>query len=535
VKRWSDILAAVEDSRWSGAAVRVRGLADRWAADAWLALRRRPGRAADPALVRDAMDAALLPPGTVVKRVDDVAEQAPAAVPAALARLAADAGALVVVVPVWPAGRGAVSSRTRTLRRSGWWHAAAAEAGLEPWVELRREAGGHACLVLRRPGPASAPPARAPGRGAEPHIRIRDDLSRATSFTWITASIALALERIGTSVSIAPTELSPSIEPERRRALAALVERGGSVRGSEVGWTHFWPEYRRRLGGAHPLALFAVNYGFAGSELDGWDPWMRELVEGDMPLGPISTFCADVLAEAGVPRERLDLVPLAPTEGLERAEPAEIPRARALKLLHVTNAMDAQRHGTDVALSAFGEAFAPGDDVTLVVRDYAVAEPGLAAAVARLATRGFDVRYWPAFYPAHRLGTFMGAFDALVAPFRGEGFGIKLLDAMACGVPVIGPRFGGPADFLDDAGCYAVPHRLEPVTAGYDAGRLALGNRPLWAQVAPADVAARLRECRDDPGGLADRAVEARRVATERFSWERTARAIVESVQRRQG
>jgi glycosyltransferase involved in cell wall biosynthesis len=537
MKRPSDIVVAIQDGRWGGAAARARAVADRWAAAAWLAARRGDGEPPESALVREALEAALLPAGAKVRVVGDdsgppLDHLPPAAVGPALAGLAAEVDALVVVVPVWPAGRRAASSATRTLRRPEWWLAAAAEAGLEPWVELRR-GGGHACLVLGWPRPAppraTAPPVAPSGF----HVRICDDLSRATSFTWISASIALALERIGVRVSIAPTELSASIEPARRRALEALVERGSAPRATaEVGWTHFWPEYRRPLGGEQPLALFAVNYAFADSSPDGWDPWMRGLVEGSQPLGPISTFCAEVLSSAGVGEERLDVVPLAPTEGLADAEPAELPRARALKLLHVTNASDPARHGTDVALAAFREAFAPGDDVTFVVRDYATSEPGFAAAVARLAAEGYDARYWPAFYPAHRLGTFLSAFDVLVAPFRGEGFGIKLLDAMACRLPVVGPRFGGPADFLDDDAAYVVPHRLEPVRAGADAALLALGNRPLWAETAAADVAARLRDCREDPAGLARRGEAARRVAT-RFTWERTAQAIVASVERR--
>src|SRR5215218_8127042 len=496
MKRPSDILVAIQDGRWGGAIARARAVADRWAAAAWLTGRRGAGEESDPALVRDALEAALLPAGAEVRMVDNdsgppLDHLPPVEVGPALAGLAAEVDALVVVVPVWPEGRRAASSATRTLRRPEWWLAAAAEAGLEPWVELRR-GGAHACLVLGRPRPAApraAPPAVAPSGF---HVRICDDLSRPTSFTWISATIALALERIGVRVSIAPTELSASIEPERRRALEALVERGSAPRATaEVGWTHFWPEYRRPLGGEQPLALFAVNYAFAESSPDGWDPWMRGLVEGSQPLGPISAFCAEVLSNAGVGEERLDVVPLAPTEGVTDAEPAELPHVRALKLLHVTNSGDPERHGTDVPLAAV-------DDVTFVVRDYGTSQPGLAAAVARLAADGYDARYWPAFYPAHRLGTFLSAFDVLVAPFRGEGFGIKLLDAMACGLPVVGPQFGGPADFLVDEAAYVVPHRLEPVRAGADASLLALGNRPLWAATAAADVAARLRECRDD-------------------------------------
>jgi glycosyltransferase involved in cell wall biosynthesis len=572
LKRPSHILLAHQDSRWTAPVVRLWRAADRYAAAGWCLVRRAaPVGELEPAvseLVRDALEAALLPaglalhvtgpranplrsglaglsvdtsPGTAVGAVilvvaGGLEDRAAGEVPAAIAALAADVVALVVLVPVWPDGRRFASSRTRTLRRAVWWHQAAARGGLEPWVELRREAGGHACLVLR-PAPEGDRrelPRAAPSRTGL-HIRIHDDLSRATSFTWISASIALALEREGVSVSIAPTELTSSIGPARRRALGALIERGRAPAATaEVGWTHFWPEYRRPLGGEHPLALFALNYAFARSDRDGWDPWMRRLIEDSTPLGAISTFCADVLAKAGVRAERLHHVPLAPTEGLDAADPWALPRGRALKLVHVTNATDPLRHGTDVALAAFREAFTPEDDLTFVIRDYAWGNSDLGAQVQRLAGEGYDVRYWPAFYPDHRLGTLLSAFDALVAPFRGEGFGIKLLDAMSCGLPVLAPRFGGPVEFLDESAGYTVPHRLAPVRAGYDADRLALGNEPLWAEVEPGDLAQRLREVRDDPAGLARRGTEARRVATERFSWERTARAVVAAVERGQ-
>src|SRR3954449_10335727 len=114
MKRPSDILVAIQDGRWGGAIARTRAVADRWAAAAWLAAPRGDGEGPDPALVRDALEAALLPAGAKVRMVGVGGETAlptasvlpdaasppldqapPAAVGAALAGLAAEVDALV--------------------------------------------------------------------------------------------------------------------------------------------------------------------------------------------------------------------------------------------------------------------------------------------------------------------------------------------------------------------------------------------------------------------------------------------------------
>lgn len=451
-----------------------------------------------------------------------------------------DAELVVVCPPLWPQARALAfaGQGTRTLRTRSWWDTLAAAAGLAPAVEFRLCDGDRDVLVfepLRSQGRnqrifASRPTRSVAARNVA--IRVHDDLSVGCAFSWCSASIALALDDLGVPVSVAPTAISPSFGAERRARLQGLIERVSPARtvDAELGWTHYWPQYRRKLGGRVSLPLFAINYRFARRELNDFDPWMRDLVQGQARVVPISGFCRDVLHDAGMALDRLPVVPMAFTEGLADQPPGVLPRARAVRLLHTTNAFDSVRNGTDLALDAFAQAFTPGDDVTLVVRDYASWSPSLAERIAGLRVIGWDVRYWPVFFPEQRLGRFLRAFDAMLAPFRGEGFGIKVLDAMACGVPAICPFFGGPNDFVDDLVAYEVAYDLVPVSGGYDAEQTDLGNEPQWAECRIVHLVDALRAVASDRAEVGRRGAAARERALGQFSWHDTARRIVEVV-----
>lgn len=97
---------------------------------------------------------------------------------------------------------------------------------------------------------------------------------------------------------------------------------------------------------------------------------------------------------------------------------------------------------------------------------------------------------------------------ALVAPTRGEGFGLPILEAAACGLPVVATAWSGHVDFLGD--CYSpVQYQLEQVHQTRVDGKIFVkGAR--WAMPNEQDFKRRVRDVVDNPSAARQRAATLR-------------------------
>jgi glycosyltransferase involved in cell wall biosynthesis len=125
---------------------------------------------------------------------------------------------------------------------------------------------------------------------------------------------------------------------------------------------------------------------------------------------------------------------------------------------------------------------------------------------------------------------FHRACQAFVAPFRGEGFGVKVLDAMACDLPVLLPLYSGPADFCDAENCFPVPFREVPLEDCLDTRSLRIGNDPVWCEVEVDALAGALRAVYRDPDAARERGRRAGAAARREYSWQAVCRRFEEIV-----
>jgi glycosyltransferase involved in cell wall biosynthesis len=108
------------------------------------------------------------------------------------------------------------------------------------------------------------------------------------------------------------------------------------------------------------------------------------------------------------------------------------------------------RKGPEILLDAFKQAFADRDDVELVVKDFgadSVYRDGLRDPFIEYVASGTLPRMSliSESVSVQEMVELYRSCDVLVHPYRGEGFGMPPLEAMACGLPVI-VTAGGPTD-----------------------------------------------------------------------------------------
>jgi hypothetical protein len=183
-----------------------------------------------------------------------------------------------------------------------------------------------------------------------------------------------------------------------------------------------------------------------------------------------------------------------------------------------------ERKAPEVLLRAFAREFRESEDVMLLLsvfnRDPSVDVRQQIASLGLPPSARIAVMLNPEF-AGYQMGSLYRSADCFVLPTRGEGWGQPVLEAMACGLPVITTGWSGVTDFVDDEVGYPLEYRMTPAEArcvyydGFD-----------WADPDAEHLQARMREVFENrDAARAKGAVAARRVA-EGYTWQHAAERI---------
>ena len=355
--------------------------------------------------------------------------------------------------------------------------------------------------------------ARTPGTPIA--VRWVGDQSTASSLSTINREVGERLRSRHVEIAL------------ERRATDGPLGDAPTPHAPEVEVRHQWPPDLSRPA-AGRLAL--IQPWEFGSLPRDWQAGLRDDVD---EVWVPSAFTREMYLEAGVEADRVHVVPNGVDLGTLTPDGprAELPDA-ALRLLFVGGTIS--RKGADVLLSAFDEAFAGRDDVLLVIKDLggqsyyrgmtmrdALRERAVSGALPR-------VHYVEDELTRDELGALYRACDVLVHPYRGEGFAMPVLEAMACGLPVV-VTAGGPTDeFCPDDACWRIEseRRFLPET---QIGSLETLARPWMLEPDRGALVRALRDVAADPGERRRRGARGR-TAAEAYSWDAIADAYADRI-----
>ena len=134
-------------------------------------------------------------------------------------------------------------------------------------------------------------------------------------------------------------------------------------------------------------------------------------------------------------------------------------KAKGYKILHISSCFP--RKGIDILLKAYADKFNINDDVSLIIKTFDNPHNDVDLMLNELRNT------YPLFPEVliikdelsdEQLKSLYLQADLLVAPSRGEGFGLPIAEAMLLGVPVITTNWGGQLDFCNNSNSWLIDY-----------------------------------------------------------------------------
>lgn len=288
---------------------------------------------------------------------------------------------------------------------------------------------------------------------------------------------------------------------------------------------HTWPPQIDRPKGAKWIVMQPWEYT---SHIKKF----MEIFEQADEIWTPSTFSRQTFLDAGIDFDKVQVIANGVDPELFKPTGDKYPlkTKKKFKLLFLGGTIF--RKGFDVLLRAYARRFNAQDDVCLVVKDMG----GEAFYKGQTAEEHIqklqeiddspEIEYIAeSDLTEEKIASIYRACDAFVCSYRGEGFSLPTLEAMACGLPVIVTDGGATDDFVDEEVGFLIP--AEKRSIGNEIDGLELTDEAFVLEPDEEELAKILGAVYEDPSELKSIGMVASARARESFTWKKATLKIL--------
>ena len=371
-------------------------------------------------------------------------------------------------------------------------------------------------------------------------VRVKPAPSRPLCIRWegsqfvhhslalVNREICLGLIDSGHELSIVPYEkdqFGPEADPRFEKIAGRL--NATLSRPPDVHVRHLWPPDFRPP--AEGLWVMIQPWEF-GRLPEQWIAPMSALLD---EIWVPSRHVLKSYLVSGVPSDRVHVIPNGVNTDIFRPglKPYPLPTAKRFKFLFLGGTI--WRKGIDVLLEAFRSAFSRKDDVSLIIKDMGTDSfyqgQGAEAVIRSLQNdpAAPEVVHLKEMLREEDMPRLLAACDCLAHPYRGEGFGLPVLEAMACGLPVITTEGGATDDFCPPDQVFLIPSA--PVECRLKDMKLAGGAGWVLEPDLQA-LKALLREVYENRIRAKERALKFSEQVRGDYDWQKVAEQVAERI-----
>jgi len=372
--------------------------------------------------------------------------------------------------------------------------------------------------------PPASPHAPAPGR---PRVRVSGEVFSLASLSQMNRELLVALAARGEHDLSACTREHPPRRGDTTDAMRAItVEPAPPSRRVDLEIRHQWPPDFTPVRDGRLVVMQPWEFGGLPAE---WIAPIRDVVD---ELWVPTNWVRECAIRSGVAPQHVHVVPYG--VDVERFRPDgdvyPLRTGKRTKLLFVGGLIE--RKGIDALLETYLSSFAPSDDVCLVLKPFGSDSVYRTSSLERdvraaVSGAGAEIEIVDGDLDFAEMAALYRSCDALVHPYRGEGFGMPIAEAMASGLAVVVTDGGAARDFCDERNAWLVAAREVPVRPGSwtltDAGAW-------WLEPSRGELAAAMRAVVDNPDTARAKGARGRQRIVEAFTWQHAAERAAERI-----